>query len=295
MLAKLTTLQIHLVGFFTSLIVLGLLFLLFVKPKQEQLQKVQAETKDIQTNQHGTQEDVTKHNADLKKAQNDQAKVKAEWQLASAEYMPNIVWGTDVLQTYQNVIVNLPRQWGTFITSWYDVQRNQGIARVPGTEFPIASFPTDPNAAVASVRTITFPQGAPWNVTVEAKSFDALMAHLRRFNREMKHHGMPVIDNVSLSGQSPNLIGRYTLALYVIPPTPPPGADPRLGGGAAAGAGAGAGGFGGGRMGMPGYRGGPGMGPMMGRGAMGPMGPGGPMPGAGAPPPAASSPDPGDK
>lgn len=293
MFSKFTTLQIHLVGFFTSLIVLGLLFLLFVKPKQEQLQKVQAETKDIQTNQHGTQEEVSQHNTALKKAQSDQVKIKAEWQLASAEYMPNIAWGTDVLQTYQNVIVNLPRQWGTFVTSWYDVQRNQGIARVPGTEFPIASFPTEPNAAVASVRTITFPEGAPWNVTVEAKSFDDLMAHLRRFNREMKHHGMPVIDNVSLSGQSPHLIGRYTLALYVIPSTPPPGADPRLGG-----AGAGAGGFGGGRMGMPGgYRGSmPGMGPMMGRGAM--MGPGGPAmmgPRGAAPSAGVAPPEPEDK
>ena len=73
-------------------------------------------------------------------------------------------------------------------------------------------------------------------MNIQARSFDAAMAHLRRFN-DMSRHGMPVIDNVSLAGQSPNLQMTYTLALYIIPAHAPPPSDPFLtqpGGGAGA-------------------------------------------------------------
>jgi len=197
------------------------------------------------------------------------------------------------------VIVNLPREWGTFMAAWYDAQRNKGISREPGVAFPIPSFPTDPNS-IATLDHITFPADKPWSVAVNAKSFDDLMAHLHRFNTDLKHHGMPVINNVSLEGQSPNLICRYDLALYVISPTAPPAADTRIGGQPANPAGAG--GFGAGRFGgmmggppgmmggPPGMRGGPpgmmgGPGGMY-RPGMGGMPPGGPPPQAGGPAPA---------
>jgi hypothetical protein len=297
MLSKMTALQIHIAGFCAALIVVLLLFLLVIKPKQATLQQTRQDVNDLTTNQHGTQTDVTQHQNDLTKAKKDKVQTIAQWQQSSSEYMPNIPFGTDVLQTYQDVVVNLPKEWGTFITAWYDAQRNKGVSRVPGVEFAVPSFSTDPNA-VASLDHITFPPNGGWNVAVEATSFDALMAHLRRFNGELKHHGMPVVNNVSLEGQSPHLIGRYELALYVISPTKPPAADSRIGGagvGAGGGIGAAGMGMGGGMMGMHGMRmGGPMGGPpgMMG----GPMGgPGGPMmrPGMGGAPPAAPAGAPG--
>lgn len=53
----------------------------------------------------------------------------------------------------------------------------------------------------------------------------------------MEHHGMPVINNVVISGQSPDLMLDYEMALYIIPRTPPPARDPMIGGGAGAPAG----------------------------------------------------------
>jgi hypothetical protein len=107
---------------------------------------------------------------------------------------------------------------------------------IPASSFPIESFSTDPND-VSNLKSISFPQGKPWDVDVIAKSFDAAMNHLRRFNT-IPRHGMPVVDKVALLGQSPYLHVRYTLQFFVIPPTEPPAADPKISG---TGAGAGAG------------------------------------------------------
>ncbi len=280
MLSKMTALHIHLAGFFTALVVAGLLFLLVIKPQQEALTRTKQETNDLLTTQHGDEAD--QHERDAKKEEQKKVTVLAKWQQASSEYMPAIPFGTDVLQTYEDVIINLPREYGSFMSAWYDAQRKEGISRAVGVGFPIPSFPTNPND-IASLNHITFPSdGNAWNVTVEAKSFDDLMAHLRRFNTDLKHHGVPVINNVSLEGQSPNLLGRYQLALYIIPPTSPPPADPRIGAAAAAAAG---GGIGMGRMGggPPGMMGGPGgfSGPP---GMMGPGGYRGMRPGMGGAP-----------
>ncbi|HZO89948.1 MAG TPA: hypothetical protein VFB38_16580 [Chthonomonadaceae bacterium] len=258
MLNRLTMLHINLAGLFTALIIAGLLFLALIKPKQEDLQKTRADAQNIETQQHGTEAEASQHERDVKRAQQQQVAVEAQWQQASAEYMPRIPFQGTTLASYP-LIADLPRQWGTWLASWYDVQRNQGVSRAPGVTFAIPGFPADPNY-IASLNHITFPsETQPWTVTVEAKSFDDLMAHLRRFNTEMKHHGMPVINNVALSGQSPNLVGSYQLALYIIPPTKPPAEDIKIG---SPGAGR-AGGPGMGAMGMMG-----GYGAMTGRAGM---------------------------
>ena len=108
---------------------------------------------------------------------------------------------------------------------------------VPLTGFPIESFSSDPND-VSQLKAIAFPQTKPWEVEVSAKNFDAAISHLRRFNT-IQHHGMPVIDKVALSGQSPDLRVKYTLQMFVIPPSAPPAADPKISGGAAGSGGGG--------------------------------------------------------
>ena len=40
---------------------------------------------------------------------------------------------------------DIPTVWGQWVTGWYDAQRNSGVSRVPGTEFPIKEFSADPN------------------------------------------------------------------------------------------------------------------------------------------------------
>ena len=53
------------------------------------------------------------------------------------------------------------------------------------------------------------------------------MDHLKKINT-MQQHGMPVVNNVTLAGHSPALTMAYEMAIYVIPHSDPPAADPLI-------------------------------------------------------------------
>jgi hypothetical protein len=264
-MSKLTLLHINIIGIVTTLLLAIILFFVLVKPKQDDIATTQASLKST-IDAHGTPEDVAQHKKDLEKTKKDAAFQQAEWAKQAQYYMPALPYTdkSDPMQAYFFQPVgtkgnqrygfrDLPTVYGRWLTAWYDAQRNSGVARQPGTEFPIDAFPPDPNY-IATIDHLTFPKdGTPWPVNLDCKSFDDAMAHLRRFNT-MQKHGMPVVNNVALSGQSPHLNLSYTLALYIIPATAAPPADPRINGaktGAAAGMG-GMGGMMGGMRGMPG-------------------------------------------
>ena len=280
-LSRLTLLQINLIGAITALVLAAILFFVVIKPKQDQVKDVAAQAASTEDS-GGTQDKVNGKKKDLKTAQADAKKTQADWNVNSVRYMPSLPLSGDVLESYEFKaldpkkqrlgIKEVPVLFGTWVTAWYDAQKKDGIDR-QGTEFPIGPIVTTPND-VATLDHLTFPaDNKTWPVTVSAKSFNLAMAHLRRFN-SMMQHGMPVVDNVTLAGQSPNLQMSYDLALYVIPPVAPGVADPTISatGGASAGAAtSGYGGFGGG-----GY---PGAG-----GSGYPSGPPGGYPGAGGRP-----------
>ncbi|HLV81585.1 MAG TPA: hypothetical protein VKT32_14960 [Chthonomonadaceae bacterium] len=265
-------LHINLLGIGISLVAALFLFFLMIKPKQDDIKSMQADTASVQSN-GGTQQAVDEKKNGLKQEEAKGVKAQADWVRSSSYYMPDLkLNGPDVLSTYETRLIRLPAYFGQYVTSWYAKQSKYGVTLDPGVSFPVPAFPPDPNA-VSTVDHLTVPgDGRNWSVGVNAQNFDAGMAHLRRIN-SMEGHGMPVIDNVALSGQSPNLQMTYSLALYVIPPKGPAAADPRIGGAAGAGAGGagGMGGFGGG--GFPG-----------GRPGMGGFGPPTGMPGVSGPP-----------
>ncbi len=274
--SRLTALHIHLIGAITALVCALILFFVLIKPKMDETKVVTDSAASIEGS-GGTASAVSQHKNDLVKAQATAVATNRNWLINDIKYMPGINFNGDLLDTYENKLIRIPALWGQWVAAWYDSQRNLGISRFPGVEFPVEAFPADPNS-ISQLSSLRFPRSGFWNVGVEAKSFDQAMAHLRRFNN-MQKHGMPVIDNVALSGQSPNLSMTYTLALYVIPSAEPPAADPTI---SAPTGGAGAGtGMMGGRMGammggMPGGMPGGAMG-------MGGAGGGGIMPrGAGA-------------
>ncbi len=275
-LSRLTALHISLIGLGAALVLAVILFFALINPKKGDIETVTAQAASIEKD-GGTQDQENQKKTELAREQKKSKDTEAQWQVSAAQYMPNINFGTsnNLLDTYFNTITKLPTEWGLYVSSWYDAQRDRGVSRVPGQEFPVAGFPTDPNA-IASLKSLTFPQDKPWPVTVEAKNFDAAMQHLRSFN-SMRLHGMPVVNNVTLQGQSPNLILSYDLTLYVIPSKAPPETDPRLG---VTTAGAG-GGFGGGRMMMGGPMGSMGMSMGGGPGSGGGAGSAGAMKGGG--------------
>ena len=264
-MSKLSLLYINLIGLFAALILFLVLFFVMIKPKQEDVQKTKVSTKSTE-DAGGTVEKVKAKDKELKSTQQQADKTKEDWQVNSVRYMPSFNFGNtdNLLNTYWSGfygkygVKDVPEQWTRFVTGWYDAQHKYGVSRLPGVEFSLAGFPADPNN-LAGLKSLSFPQDRAWTVSMECKTFDEAMAHLKRFNN-MEKHGMPVIDNVALSGQSPNLTLNYTMRLYVIPSENPPKSDPRLASGVAGGA-AGGNGMGGGGMSMMG-----GMGGMMGAG-----------------------------
>lgn len=276
-LSRLTLLQINLIGAITALVLAAVLFFVVVKPKQDQVKDVTAQAASTE-DAGGTDDKVAGKKKDLKTAQADAKKTQADWEVNSSRYMPSLPLSGDVLETYEFKpldpkkqrlgVKDVPVLFGTWVTAWYDAQKKDGIDR-EGTEFPIGAIVTTPND-VATLDHLTFPgDGKTWPVTVNAKSFNAAMAHLRRFN-SMTQHGMPVINNVALAGQSPNLQMSYDLALYVIPPVAPGTADPTISATGGASAAPATGGYGGFPGGPPGFGGGQ-------------FGPGGPAGGGGRP------------
>lgn len=280
-MSKLTALHINIIGVVTALVMSLILFFVLIKPKNEDIAASIAAT-DAAVNAGGTDEKVKGHKKDLVKAKHETSVIKAAWAINQERYMPRIAFSptqksSNLINLYEfggmysdgklYGIRDLPTVWGVKVKKWYDAHEREGIVRDFGQDFPIDSFSTDPNE-ISKLTAITFPQTKPWHVTVIAKTFDSAMLHLRRFN-SMRGFGMPVVDGVALTGQSPLLSMSYDMALYVIPPAAPPLPDPIISGGAGAAAPSGPAGFGG----MPGSGGG--MPGSAGRGGKSMVGPGG--------------------
>ena len=272
-MAKLTTLHINIIGIVLALILSIALFFALIKPKNEELE-TKTKATEAAVSAGGSPEKVAQKEKELKKENKIAAATRAAWARDSSYYMPRFNLGTkaEPLDAYQfKVYTNergeqkgvrdLPTEWGRWVEKWYDAQAKDGVRRTLPT-FAIEAFPTDPNESLKAFKgdtpALTLPSAsAPWQTGVVAKDFDSAMRHLARFNR-MQGHGMPVINNVSIEGQSPALTMTYSLFLYIIPGSAPPPVDTRIGGGGGGAGGAAGGGFGGGGFGGAGGSGPPG-------------------------------------
>lgn len=248
-MGKLTLLHINIIGVVVSLLLAGILWFALIKPKMEEVDTTKASAESTKQS-GGTDEKIKEKERELVKTKADAVQTRASWAINDQKYMPALPYNANTkdLDLYFFPTVgkgskgrlfgfrDIPTVWGQWITAWFDTQRNQGVTREAGTEFPIAEFAPDPNQLTGVLKDhLTFPaDNKTWPVKLQCKSFDEAIAHLKRFNG-MERHGMPVIDNASISGQSPNLELAYSLALYVIPRTAPPVPDPIINGGAATG------------------------------------------------------------
>ena len=251
-MGKLTMLHINIIGFVVAALLAGILYGTLIKPKKEDLEATQGQVKSTQDS-GGTDEMIAAKDKELKKTKQDAIDTRAKWSVNEVKYMPPFPYSekTNDLDLYFFPAVgksdkgqlygfrDIPTVWGQWITGWYDAQRNSGVSRLPGTEFPIKEFAADPNQLTDKLNGhLTFPDDAkPWPVKLECKTFNDALAHLRRFNG-MEKHGMPVVNNVAISGQTPNLLLAYDLALYIIPRSKPPVKEPMIDPSGAAGAGA---------------------------------------------------------
>src|SRR5437870_2603425 len=141
MLSRLTTWQLHIIGAITAIVLGVILFLALIKPKTEQIALAVADTKTAE-DAGGTPEKVQAHKKELDKAIKTAKETRDAWQVNERKYMPNLNFQGDLLQVYQTKLITIPSDWGRWVSAWYDSQRNLGVSRLPGTQFPIESFPT---------------------------------------------------------------------------------------------------------------------------------------------------------
>ncbi|MEN3000898.1 MAG: hypothetical protein ABDI19_03540 [Armatimonadota bacterium] len=140
---------------------------------------------------------------------------------------------------------------------WHDMVREIGkkleawpvkTGVVPLYTVQLPGPPTDPNQIPSLA--LVFPIG---QVQVRASSFEALLNHVRKWNEVPNL--LVLVDGLTVQGTSPNLIGSYTLTVFVYPKGP---AGPPVPSGTGGGAGgAMPGGMGGGFGGPPAARGAP--------------------------------------
>lgn len=242
----------------------------------------------------------------LAQAQADKAAAVAAYGVYESQYMPVIGFTGDRLFTMQRLFWanngrTFPERYRSTLKRYMAAQeKRRGIKCL--TDFssvaPTGPFGPDPNTVEVAGPGEAVKPGVgsgddrvlhyTYPVQVQAKSLQAVMAHIADWNN-VRMAGVPVVEGLSITGNSPTLTASYTLRLTLIMHDNEkiPDLMPRISA-SGGGTGGGMGGLGGGGMMMPGM---PGMGQGRGRaaGMSSGMSMGMPMPGGGGGGPAGMS------
>lgn len=276
-MSRLTLLHINIIGVVVAVALGAALYFTLITSAQDRIKKNQTEYNNVKTEA----DKLPQAKASLKKAQEAKATAERDWGIFQSQYTPVIGYNSN----WDRVETMIKLFWPNNGRSWperfmrtvrqymqQEAKTNGIVWENPGV-LVLGPYGPDPNTIDLSIPpgdglgengTIhyTFP------MAVRAKSLPSLLRHIKNWP-SIRGAGVPVVENLNLSGNSPNLRATYDLTLTIIlsdaevkaiPPV-----EPRVGG------------TGGGRGAMPGFGPGGRMGaPMMGPPGM--IGPGG-MPG----------------
>jgi Predicted membrane protein len=242
-LAKINRMQVMIIGIVLSIIAAAGIYIGLIKPLMER--KAEADAKYEAQKQIADQ--MPSAQADRKKAEQEVRDAKRDWAVYERRLMPTI--NLSNLFTAQRQLWNEQiNVLGPKVVRYLNADRR---VRVVSQNISLPAPPSDPNAVAQKI--FTFPLG---QVSV-AGTFNDILKHAERWN---DFDRLVLVDGLTLSGNSPGLVGTYSLTAYIITQSDEigpsiPQAQPATGG------------FGGGFGGPPGGF------------------PGGPPPGAGGPPP----------
>ena len=272
--ARLTPIIVAAIGIVMSLLAIGLIFFLLIKPTQESITSQQtrldqnAPGTDTQDRQRGLELNKKKGQKDLLRAKLQVQSTKMKWAQVEAAYMPPL----DVSDRFK-AMKQLTYEFNTYLAP--DLQRQLTTTGVTSTtKFALPPPPLSPNDPMIRSGVLQIPLGT---VTVNG-DFRHILTHFydwQYFNR------LVVVDGLTLSGNSPYMQGSYTATMYIFPQNddrlPLPTVKAGATGASSAPGGGGGGGYPGGGGGGGGYPGGGGGGgyPGGGRGGY----PGGGYPG----------------
>ena len=243
-MAKITQAQVYIIGAVLTVITAALIYFLLIKPSMESLAEQTAkyeQRKAVADKMDGAKKA-------RKTAETQIAAAKADWAIYDRQLMPNI----DI----SNLIIGQKQLWN-----------EQIVVLVPKVE---KFLQADKSVQVVSAAiTAPTPSGDPNTVNKKqftydlgtvsvAGTFPAILKHAERWNRFDR---LIMVTGLTLSGNSPRLVGTYSLRCFEFthgekPGDPIPQASPSTGGGFG-GPPAGFGGPGGGGP-PPGYGNGPG-------------------------------------
>jgi hypothetical protein len=241
-MAKITPLQIWIISIVLSLIAGVLIFFLLIRPAQDRL--AQADRKFSDNEQVVLTRSAKEK--DKKLALQEVAEAKAKWGVYDRQLMPNI----DTTNRYTAMTQLWAEQLNTLgpkVRNYLYADKKVQVAR---ESIALPAPPTDPNQLARKAFVFDFGQ-----IDVVG-SFNDVLNHVERWN---KFDRLVVADNLSLQGNSPRLVGSYSLSCYVFTHSDTIGPEfPSAAGGN--GVGGARGGFPGGGGGFPGGGGGGGYG-----------------------------------
>jgi hypothetical protein len=258
-MAKVTQMQVWIIGVVLTIITALILFFALIQPAQARLADAEKKYADAKA----IADTDPEKKQDRKKAEKEVASANADWARYDRELMPNIDRSnlfTAMKQLWKEQIFVLGPKLDRFLRADKKVQ----IAQPAG--FALPPPPTDPNEMFRKVWQYNL-----GNVAVVG-NFNDVLNNAERWNNFDR---LVLVDNLTLSGNSPRLVGAYQLTCFIFTHGDTAGPEfPKAGGGRG-----GLGGFrGGGGLGGPfGGGGGYGGGGYGGGGAIGPGG--GPGPG----------------
>lgn len=172
-----------------------------------------------------------------KKAEEEVRKAEAQWRVYDRRYMYSrdrtgnptvpLVDTSNLLRAMQQRWTEQSTVLGSLATQFL---RSDNTVRVVQANIAVAPPPVDPNQAADQLVRLSL-----GTVTVSG-TFENILRHAERWNRFKR---LVLVDNLTLSGNSPRLTGQYTLTCFIFAHSgdTPPAAVPRAAGTAGAGAG----------------------------------------------------------
>ena len=237
-MAKITQAQVYIITVVLTLIAGAIIYFTLIKPTQEAYQL--ADEKYIAAETIANKMPAAKK--DRVKAEQEVAVAKAKWARYDRQLMPDINIGNLLLGTQQlwrEQIQVLGPKTDKFLNA------DKTVRILTPHPFTLPAPSTDPNAVAR--KSFVFPMGT---VSVSG-TFNNVLNHSVRWN---KFDRLVLIDGLTLSGNSPALVGTYSVTTFIFTHGDTPGAPiPQ----AAAPTGGGGGFQGGPQGGPPGGFGGP--------------------------------------
>ena len=264
-MGKLTTLHINIIGLVAALIVAGGLYYTMITGAQDERQKAEASEKAVSDRAAKLKTAL----GNLKSAEKARDLAIASYTVYEKQYMP-------VVNYNQDRVVNMMRDfWPNNGKSWperfrrtvnahmsRESKRNGVVWLNPG-DLVLGPYGPNPNTIDAGKPGEELGPVLHFDMTVQirASSIRAIEQHVKNWP-SIRGAGVPVVTNLRITGNSPDLEAVYNLTLTIIlrDTDKIPAKNPRISGSSGSGGGGGRGGFGGGAPTgmMPGMMGGPG-------------------------------------